>query len=236
MRLNPLPAKNVVRDAEAEVDAAKRLLASFEEQHAKIGAAPIDEGDAEQLIARDEQLELVARKISAARKAVATRESRAEHVRDEARLAAAKRLNAEMDKRAEAEKKRFARMFERMEELKEDLAWASDHVADFARYNAERGDLPFVYDAEFRLRQVPGAMVPEVVESYEWWVDKDGKAVSETVWDRGRQKYVKNPAIVGRGTVRNVQREAYQMPASMPPRVCGEIVLVSRDGRKIWPK
>lgn len=108
---------------------------------------------------------------------------------------------------------------------------AAQHVERVDAFNARRGDLPFIVDAETRIRSIPGKVTPAIKETRKVWVGTDGKPCSEyTVDAEGRQ--------VRRQGVHEEIREFVirgELPAvaTMPTRFADALVLVDIAGRSL---
>lgn len=114
------------------------------------------------------------------------------------------------------------------------LAEHREHVERVDAFNARRGDLPFIVDAETRIRSIPGKVTPAIKETRKVWVGTDGKPCSEyTVDAEGRQ--------VRRQGVPREMREFVirgELPAvaTMPTRFADALVLVDIAGRSRRPR
>lgn len=196
--------------------------------------ASADAGDFAQLKAQAEKTEVLERDAGIAAGVVEHWKSVVAKLEAEATAKAAIARNAEMDRRARAAVKRVASLFATIETLRPELEWLAGHIKEFDHYNShERGNLPFVADAERRLRERPGDMVPARVDEFETWADADGNPVRDQITDnQGRWRW--NPDAKQRKTVRQVISDAYQLPPKMPRRVIDDVRLVDVEGRVIW--
>ena len=143
--------------------------------------------------------------------------------------------HAELNRKAEADKKREKRIDATARELAELLKAKAADDAELDRFNREeRGDLPFIIDAETRLRQKMGQPTPPVISRANVWVDAAGNVVKGEIANR-EGRWIKNPAAV-----RQEQRETILRPGEptrpLPfKRLADEIRLINLSGEQIWP-
>lgn len=224
--------------ADKAIDAVGRNRAALERSIRRLAdhdAVRPDGEDGEATFAwRRERRELEDR-VEADQDALKFAERRAAEARVEAAVAAAKSKNLEMGRAARAAEKRVRGIFDLQVRLRDELAWLSDHVEEFTRYNAdERGDLPCVADAERRVRERVRAGLPAIVQQTEAWVDRDGNHVSPQAYDAEGKAYWRND--VQKVGVTSVLREAVAGAAEMPDRICDVTRLAALDGTTIWPE
>jgi len=143
--------------------------------------------------------------------------------------------HAELDRKTEAGKKRLKQIDAKARELAELLKAKAADDAELDRFNREeRGDLPFIVDAETRLRRKMGEPTPAVTSTDTVWVDAAGNIVKGEITDR-EGRWMRNPAAV-----RQEQRETILRPgwpaAPLPfRRLADEIRLINLSGEQIWP-
>jgi hypothetical protein len=221
------------------IDRARLALTGAEaaeaQAHAELEAhrkAPADPGDASAIKAwrtreaeLTEALEIAKDVLTHWIGVVAEQEERAEK---SALAAEHKKLVAETDGAAA---KRVKSIAAKSAELAALLAEHREHVERVDAFNARRGDLPFIVDAETRIRSIPGKVTPAIKETRKVWVGTDGKPCSEyTVDAEGRQ--------VRRQGVHEEMREFVirgELPAvaTMPTRFADALVLVDIAGRSL---
>lgn len=198
-----------------------------------VGRAP--EQSFDEMFARDEQATALRRKIEIAEGVAKDSATRLDAARIEADKKDALAKNAAKDREAAAAMKRVRAIPDLMAKLTEELTWLRDHVADIDSYNRdERGDLPFIADAEKRVRQRPGKFFPAITENRRVWVDAEGKHYADNLrWDQQMHKHVE-AGRTQRDVVDTIRAEQ-QLPPDMPTRLADAVVLVGLDGNQIWP-
>jgi len=159
----------------------------------------------------------------------------------EAAFAAKRARHAELDRKAEAGKKREKQIDAKARELAELLKAKAADDAELDRFNREeRGDLPFIVDAETRLRRrfetIPAKPATYYTTPRLAWLDANGNEVQREIYDRAGM-LMRNAAAI-----KQVERFDECTPAQ-PERVvplpfdrfADAIRLIDADGKQIWP-
>lgn len=174
-------------------------------------------------------------RVEANRAAYAVAERRAQQARLEADRVAAKARNTEMARKAKQAEKRVRAIGEMQAALAAELTRLVEHVEELDTYNHfERGDLPFVPDAEVRVRQRPAHVVPAEYRDEVRWEDASGNRASYFKRDAEGELVPVHDEYTRR-IVRVCQREEHPAPAWMPDRFAEAIRLVDAAGEQIWP-
>lgn len=162
-------------------------------------------------------------------------EARAEQALVEARDREAIAANIAEERRAAADGKLIREAEALVEKLAAKLADIEASRERTDQINANRGDLPFVEDAETRIRRRPGQLVPAITEKQKVWMDADGSRFGDRLrWDVPLGKYVECPdrKLV---EIDVVIRPELQLPPIMPDRLADAIRLVNLAGEQVWP-
>jgi hypothetical protein len=231
------PFADPLDKARAALEAAERRLAEFQEQHRAKSAELSQPLDFEENLSAREALAALGRKISAATDA-------RDHARRALTAAEGAHAAAEADRRHAAAQK-LARAGERLaldvvataEKLAAALAALEANRAEVDAANAVRGDRPFIYDGERKLREIPAQTEPPKLEERVVYEDETGgqptlwvqdPETGEMVPQNGTGSFKKRRKMV------QVSEERF-VPARMPERLSAAITLVGLRGERLWP-
>jgi hypothetical protein len=212
---------------EAAVQRAERRL----EQHD--GQKPCDDGDALFQWRRDRR-DLEDR-LAVDREILGNLQARVDEARAKVEKQEADRRHAAAEKLANEHAKLTLEIAADAEKLAAKLSRHGEMLKAIKAANAERGERAAIVDGEFQVRSKPGETRPAVTIEDEVWVDAQGKFAPLQIYDKHGMLF-KNPAVVGRGTIKQVLREACQEPPSMPERFAFSFELVYLEGRRLWTK
>ena len=111
-------------------------------------------------------------------------------------------------------------------ELREVLQRIEDRRSRSDEWNAAHGQRRYIPDAEFRVRQVPGRLSPEILsEPVAVYIDPDGgRHADNKQWDEQAGGYLVRKDWV-LTEVRDVLQSGVQLPPTMPPRLAEVIKL-----------
>ncbi len=203
---------------EREHAANQARVTALEEEIAQREGQPQESASFDALVAADEEVQALRRKAIIAKGVADNSATRlADAIAAEAERTADAAHKTE-EKAAEADRKLVRAPLATLEKLIAEIEAVDSSVQRTEQYNARRGERPFIPDAETRVRQRPGELIPAAINESECWMDEAGNPVPATIWDHSNFKHVHNPSAVRHGLFRRVEREAIQL-TSMPKRL-----------------
>lgn len=218
--------------ASAAVDRNRAALTRSTTRLTEHDAARPAGDDADELFAwRRERRDLEDR-VESDKEALAFAEAAATKAQDEAAEREADAAHKAEERRAEADRK----LITEIDALARKLAAKRDEltasIERTAIANAARGSRPYILDAETRVRQKPGKVIPAEYRDEVVWSDGSGRRPA--VFRQGPEgEMIPTEHGFVKKTVRVQTRAERIIPVQMPARLADAIKLVDLEGRPL---